>query len=184
LIPLLLIQLSNFAHVTSLLVFSCGIFCQAWAPRNFKYAKYSTILSVVACAAIFVVYAVGGSGNSGLSILFMLIFFMSITSGASIFGFLISKGARRVGAISYGIYILQGIPLWIIFSNSSIKNWSMMSSVHYWIICAASVAILLFFAFLGHFLIEKPFIGFGKKLGSGSPEHKLDGLKVSRFSSK
>lgn len=96
-----------------------------------------------------------------LSIAFALVVF-----GADCFGLFNATAAKRLGDISYGIYLLQGPLLLVVFRPlSALTNAQNFPLIH-WSIAAFTSVCLLVVATLVHVYIERPAIGLGKVLSN------------------
>lgn len=113
-------------------------------------------------------------------IVLMAIVFYFICSGASFFGILQLRGAERLGHISYGIYLLQGIPMNLFFSSHSRTQWAIRSPANYWLSLLVCAFLLCLVASITHILIEKPFISLGKKLGRGKSQRGPSSIPSTR----
>lgn len=91
-------------------------------------------------------------------------FFLIVASGSSLFGLLKSKSAIRLGAMSYGIYLLQGPVITLIFSNRILGEFSKEGPKNFWISSAVIVILLIILSAITYIFIEKPSIKFGKNL--------------------
>jgi peptidoglycan/LPS O-acetylase OafA/YrhL len=88
--------------------------------------------------------------------------FLLIVSGATLFGLLLTRPARRLGDISYGIYLLQGPVLLLAFSFPALRVASAASPAVHWSLAAIAAAALTAFATLTHSLVERPGIRAGR----------------------
>ncbi|KVJ77107.1 hypothetical protein AWS24_07850 [Enterobacter asburiae] len=89
--------------------------------------------------------------------IFLCVMFFSVVSGANLFGLLITKAAIRLGAISYSLYLTQGLILFPVIIHLQTKN-KLELNIHTFIILALSyLAICILSSFTYHF-IERPFI--------------------------
>jgi len=109
--------------------------------------------------------------------------FYLVCSGASLFGLLHLKSATRLGHISYGIYLIQGIPMTLLYWNPSFKAWAIRSAAHYWLSLLICATILCLVATIAHMWIERPFIAIGKRLGR-SDGADLNDIKTPSTSSR
>jgi peptidoglycan/LPS O-acetylase OafA/YrhL len=114
-------------------------------------------IAVVAIAATGFdrVYAVGPELLLGAG-------FLLIVSGATLFGLLLTRPARRLADISYGIYLLQGPVLLLAFSFPAMGAASVTSPAVHWSLVAIAAAALTAFATLMHALVERPDIQAGR----------------------
>ena len=88
--------------------------------------------------------------------------FLLIVSGATLFGLLLTRPARRLGDISYGIYLLQGPVLLLAFSFPALRVASAASPAVHWSLAVIAAAALTAFATLTHSLVERPGIQAGR----------------------
>jgi peptidoglycan/LPS O-acetylase OafA/YrhL len=88
--------------------------------------------------------------------------FLLIVSGTTLFGLLLTRPARRLGDISYGIYLLQGPVLLLAFGLPALGAASEKSPAIHWGLVAIAVAALTGFATLTHGLVERPGIQAGR----------------------
>lgn len=87
-----------------------------------------------------------------------------VSLGCSVFGLLTMKASRRLGEISYGIYLLQGVVLYIFFNNPELQKFALTSNLFYWLVILLAALTLVCIAMLTHVLVEKPGIDLGRKL--------------------
>ena len=90
--------------------------------------------------------------------------FFLIVSGCSIFGILLSRPARRLGDISYGIYLLQGLPQALFFRPAIFKSIAVSSPLGHWTLALFASITLIFVALFTHVAIEIPGIELGKRV--------------------
>jgi peptidoglycan/LPS O-acetylase OafA/YrhL len=98
-------------------------------------------------------------------LLILTFFFSNVASGNSFFGILHLKLSRVMGEISFGIYLLHGIVLFvlmkIIFSDTQSIA---LSEREYWQYILICTPILIFAAYMTFRLIEKPCMAKSKYL--------------------
>jgi peptidoglycan/LPS O-acetylase OafA/YrhL len=88
--------------------------------------------------------------------------FCLIANGCTVFGLLTLRPAYRLGAISYGIYLLQGLALAAFFRPDAMRAYGLSSPLAHWSLVAASLLLLVVGSALAHVLLERPGIAFGK----------------------
>jgi peptidoglycan/LPS O-acetylase OafA/YrhL len=119
-------------------------------------------LSAVAIGAA-ALAVIGFDGMYGVAPELLLgVGFLLIVSGATLFGLLLTRPARRLGDISYGIYLLQGPVLLLAFSFPALRVASAASPAVHWSLAAIAAAALTAFATLTHSLVERPGIQAGR----------------------
>lgn len=134
--------------------FFAGMLCSELKERiNFNQKIANTILA----SGIFITVLVQPTLYGPPEKIFLCVIFFSIISGANLFGALINKAAIRLGAISYSLYLTQGLiifPMVIYFKNGSkleLNTGTFIAfTVSYLLICALSS--------LTYHFIERPFI--------------------------
>lgn len=92
--------------------------------------------------------------------------FLLIVSGTTVFGLLLTRPARRLGDVSYGVYLLQGPVLLLAFSLPGLKAASVASPAVHWGLVAVAAAALTVFATLTHSLVERPGIQAGRRVAA------------------
>lgn len=101
-----------------------------------------------------------------ISTILLAIIFFGVISGCSIFGLLTLPASQRMGEVSYGIYLLQGIIFYWVYSMPSICHYALRSSIQFWCVMMLICILILFLAIFAHIIFEKPGIKFGYKLSS------------------
>lgn len=120
--------------------------------------------SVMAIALLTLLFSRFDTAYTAVPVLLLGTIFFLITSGCTLFGLLQTRAARRLGEISYGIYILQGLVLYAIFSFSPVQRFALSSTLHYWLAIAIAALGLVTFALFAHIALELPGIKTGKNL--------------------
>ena len=89
--------------------------------------------------------------------LFLCAIFFSVVSGANLFGFLITKAAIRLGAISYSLYLTQGLILFPLILHFKTNNEPELN-VHTFVILVLCYAEICLLSSITYHFIERPFI--------------------------
>jgi peptidoglycan/LPS O-acetylase OafA/YrhL len=134
----------------------------------------SVIVGILICA---VFIAFNSSHNVGATVLLGGAFYL-ISSGCSFFGILTSRPARRLGDVSYGIYLLQGLVLTIVFSIDRARDIALRSALGHWSIALVCAILLLAVATATHVGIERSGIEIGKRLGRALRRDEGNGVFV------
>jgi peptidoglycan/LPS O-acetylase OafA/YrhL len=92
--------------------------------------------------------------------------FLLIESGANLFGLLSTYPARRLGNISYGIYLLQGAVFAGASSFNFIRAFDLGSPLGHWTVSLLEAIALVVLATITHRFIERPGIDLGRRLVS------------------
>jgi peptidoglycan/LPS O-acetylase OafA/YrhL len=169
---LLAIALRDPAHpsvyLTSATLFLVGMLSAALEshklmPRLPDFVSSGLVL-LLAC-----VFAISGLPVNAAGAIVILggIFFL-IVCGANIFGLLLMRPVRRIGNISYGIYLLQGLVLAIFFAFPLTRNSALASPLEHWAAVLMCAVWLVVFATVMHAVVERPGIEAGRRIGAAT----------------
>lgn len=126
-----------------------------------KQKKY-TILAILLLALS--VYFFNG-GRKPIQIVISSVVFLIIASGNSFFGILSSTFSRKFGQITYSLYLLHGILLFIIFNFViGLDRAKSLTDSEFWIIIAVSVLPLILICQLTFKYIEAPLMSYSKRI--------------------
>lgn len=101
-----------------------------------------------------------------LPVLILGVGFLLIVLGANPFGLLSSRPARRLGNISYGVYLLQGPVLAVAFASHRIRGIELGSPAGHFAVSTVAAIVLVVLATVAHRFIEKPGVELGHWLFS------------------
>ena len=90
--------------------------------------------------------------------------FFLVASGNSVFGLLTSRSAVRLGEISYGIYLLQGLILAAVFRPTPLRALALGSPIWHGALLLLSAILLVIVAALAHLAVERRGIRLGQAL--------------------
>jgi peptidoglycan/LPS O-acetylase OafA/YrhL len=122
------------------------------------------VASMLVLALIGAAFASCDTAYAALPILLMGPAFYLIASGCTLFGLLTCRPARRLGEISYGIYLLQGLVLAVVLRPAPLRAIAVASPLGHWsLVCLASI-LLVVVATVAHHCIERPGIALGKRV--------------------
>ena len=153
----------------------------AFATKPLKMPQWAISTGVVGCLAL-VVLLFDGVYNT-LPVLILGVAFALVVFDATLFGLLVTKPAKRLGDISYGIYLLQGPVLFLVFAPPSNSVACGKSAWVHWAVVMAAVLVLIMLATTTHVLIERPGIQAGQWVlariaFSASSKRRIDGLGI------
>ncbi len=121
--------------------------------------KYYSILTLIALL-FSLLYA---HAYSLIQVVSVSIFFASIALGNTMFGFFESKASILLGEISYSIYLLHGLILYILFSVLNIFDLTKISLLQYEYFMPIIAILLILISTITHIAIELPGIKYGKR---------------------
>ncbi|MBM1022238.1 acyltransferase [Enterobacter sp. A11] len=134
--------------------FIAGMLCSEIKDRIVISKKSAnTIFTTIIFIIILVQPTLYGSPEK----IFLCTLFFAVISGADFFGLLITKAAIRLGAISYSLYLTQGLVLFPIILHFQENNKPELNIRTFLILILSYVVICLFSSLTYHF-IERPFI--------------------------
>jgi peptidoglycan/LPS O-acetylase OafA/YrhL len=141
-----------------LLAFGGGILA-AFLIRSKSFCQFAvkrvSSFIAIACMAIVVNLYPSAYGNSPLFLLACT--FAIFAGGNNLFGLLTSAAARTLGEITYSIYMLHGIALFIMFNFIiGIPQAQSLSPIGYWCLVMSILPILIVLCFLSFRSIERP----------------------------
>lgn len=135
------------------------------------------VWSAVAAGLIVAVLALFQTAYAALPICILGAAFFLIANGASLFGLLVSRPARRLGDVSFGIYLLQGLVLAGAFAAPQVRSFALSSALGHWFVVGCSGLVLISVATVTHAVIERPGIDAGHRLlarlGRKSTAHQI-----------
>lgn len=146
------------------MLFLIGMAVASLLHENMKLRMSHKLSSAMALACLVVVFATSRSGYGTFTAMLLALFFYLVCSGASVFGLLTTMPARRLGNISYSLYLMQGLVLTLVFAIGPIRDFAMASPLNYWAIGIACAGVLVLAAALGYAFVERPGIALGKRL--------------------
>jgi peptidoglycan/LPS O-acetylase OafA/YrhL len=161
-------------------LFVCGMAVASLLHENMRLRMSHNLSSTIALACLAIVFATSYSGYGTITAMLLALFFYLVCSGTSVFGLLTTAPARRLGNISYSLYLMQGLVLTLVFAIAPIRDFAMASPQQYWAIGIVCACVLLLGAALGYAFIERPGIALGKRLVrrrtavAGAPQHLAD----------
>ncbi len=128
---------------------------------QFKY-----LAAIAACSLLFMQYAFNVA-----AILSTITLFAAIVGGASVFGILKSRAAIWLGDVSYGIYLIHGMVLWVTLANlRTMLDLNQIDLFLYFPIVILVSGVIVTLASLSYIKIEKPamafFTGKGRRAGN------------------
>ena len=159
-------------------LFSIGMLCASLEKNGWTLrlpAALSSALVVLLAAGAFVI---GPGANAAAPMLLLGVAFYLVVLGSNVFGLLTSRPARRLGDISYGIYLLQGLVLDVVFSAGSARSLALGSAWQHWLMVMLCALLLVGVAALAHVWVERPGIRAGRSVARLMPGRKRVDLSV------
>lgn len=149
---------ANGAAPYFMCVFASGI-AAAIAVRQAAFVRFATTrhASMLALAGIAVVVARFPTAYGYPQLVLLTIPFCLIAGGADLFGALRARASHALGELSYGVYLLHGMVLFVTFNYVlGVERVRAMSALTYWATFCAVVPVLLLIATLAFRTVELP----------------------------
>jgi peptidoglycan/LPS O-acetylase OafA/YrhL len=144
-------------------LFLQGMLCASLRAKGLTLRMPEWASSVLVTALGIFVFSAFDTTYRAVPVLLLGIIFYLIICGSSVFGLLLTRPARRLGDISYGIYLLQGLVLYFIFSIGPVRAFALVSPARHWSVICVCALLLTACAALTHRWIELPGIRLGKR---------------------
>ena len=168
-ISLIYIAMSKHTLVTagpveSVAMFAAGMICAGINTYERPRRPSSVMGSCCGLAAMIALFLMFNNALGVAQIMLITVTFYLISSGTDAFGILTSRPARRLGNISFGIYLLQGLVLAASAYFPSIKQFALSSPTAHWTVIGADAVILTLLSTLAHAFVERPGIELGRRM--------------------
>lgn len=157
---------SGLTYAEPIALFSIGMTCAALAENGRIVRLSANAASLLASIMVILAFAAAPFIHSAGEILLLGGAFYLVTCGCSFFGLLTCRPARRLGDISYGIYLLQNLVFSGVFSIGWARRIALASPLGHWSMLLLSAVLLILIATLAHVWIERPGIELGKQIGA------------------
>lgn len=144
-------------------LFLSGMSVASLLHENLRLRLSNPVSSTAALACLMVIFAISRSGYGTFTGVLLAVFFYLVCSGTSVFGLLTTAAARRLGNVSYSLYLMQGLVLTTVLAIAPVRTFAMASPQRYWAIGIICACVLLLCAALGYLGVERPGIAFGKR---------------------
>jgi peptidoglycan/LPS O-acetylase OafA/YrhL len=155
----------NRLNPSTAAAFLGGILAVYWTrePRLRKLAQ-GKIAASGALACFCGVFFLLRDSYHALPLILLTIFFIVVASGNTLFGILSMRAALWMGEISYSIYLLHGIILWIVLQNVAPSLPVLHRSPQAFALTTFALAtVVILVSSVSLLLIERPFIALGKQ---------------------
>ena len=159
------------AEAVFVLLFGIGMACASARARGYKLRAPQAVSSAVALGLVAGCLALGPSAYSVLhpsahtasaALLLGGAFYLVAVAESTLFGALVCRAAVRLGEVSYGIYLLQGLILALVLRTDVARTAAATSPALYWLLVLGALLLLLACALFAHVAIERPGILLGR----------------------
>jgi peptidoglycan/LPS O-acetylase OafA/YrhL len=156
--------LSAITDWTLFTLFALGMVCASLEFEKALLKLPPAALSSIGIAILILIFWTCSTAyQPGVALLVGVAFYL-LVCGASLFGLLNAKPSVRLGDISYGIYLLQGLALYFAFAIGPVRRFALMSDAGYWVVVFGTLTLLVAVALVVHVFIERPGVQLGKSV--------------------
>ena len=145
-------------------LFFSGMVCASVQRTQLPPYLRGSIGSAIAVLCVALAMSCFDDDYSAGAILLIGLAVYLVSVGCTVWGVLTSRYARRLGNISYGVYLLHGIIYTIIYSIAPVRAFAATSPLCFWIMTMVSVGLVTVVALAAHVLVERPGINLGHRL--------------------
>lgn len=164
--------------------FLCGMLASSIMRTRPALKGDGAIRSIIACALIVAAFRVPDIIYSPVGTLLLGGFFMMIVSGTSIFGVLQTRGAHRLGNMSYSVYLLHSLVITMVMTRPAIVSYALGNNSAFWITCAFMYVTTVAMSVATFSAIERVGISIGKaaitRLNRASDVHPGTGVTTGQ----
>jgi peptidoglycan/LPS O-acetylase OafA/YrhL len=161
-------------------LFLCGMGVASLLHAGARAHLSDRLASTLAIGSLTLVFLLARGAYGGANALLLAVFFYLACSGATLFGLLTSTAARRLGNISYSIYLLQGLVLTAVFAVEPIRLAALASVPVYWLVGGLCALLLLVGASLAYVYVEQPGMRLGSRCAGASVRPGLRSFPAPR----
>ncbi|MFW8689562.1 MULTISPECIES: acyltransferase family protein [Mesorhizobium] len=147
-------------------LFAGGMLCATLEANGLLVKWHRHALSAAALAMLVCIFAIYKTAYAPGPMLLCIASFFLVVTGADFFGLLTASRSVRLGEISFGIYLLQGLAFVSIFSIAPLRTFAMDNAAQYWLVILIAMVLLVLMALVAHLVVEKPGVSLGNRLAA------------------
>jgi len=145
-------------------LFFCGMIPASLMHRDRRVLANSKFALAAALVCLWLLFTQFSTAFGIVQLLLIGVFFGVLSVGNTFLKALEAKPVRRLGEISYSIYLTHGLVLMAVFSTDAIRNYALASHTRYWLIIALCGLLVVAVATLSYLFIERPGIRLGRRV--------------------
>ncbi|GGB43865.1 acyltransferase [Sphingomonas metalli] len=163
-LALLLRPLSLFTLISYLPMFGVGMIAYEVAARPALAQRLRGSSASLVAMTCLVLGAVVFGGSLRLAC--HALFFVCVACGNSLWKLLQTSSARALGELSYGVYLMHGLVLSILFVDVAAYLSAIPAAMMLIVVLPAAVALAILLTLATFLMIERPFIALGKRFAT------------------
>lgn len=120
--------------------------------------------SIFALVAVSIALNIRGEAFTDTRMILLGAFFFFIASGSSLFSALLISGARRLGNVSYSIYLLHGIVIVSLAQFPRYRANMIFSGARFWLVALLTYGLVIMLSIATYHVIERRGIAIGRRV--------------------
>lgn len=144
-------------------LFLVGMLCASLHHLNLTFRVGDKGGSTL-CLVLLPIAFIAPAPFTWLPVIILGLVFSLIAQGVTVFGILTTRPMRRLGDVSYGIYLLQGLALAAVFRPSTFRNLAVASEMNLWLLTLGAGVLLLILVTTTHVFVERPGVDLGRSI--------------------
>ena len=152
------------AHALYASLFLCGMIAASLRHAGIQMCLEGRLGLAIAIFSLGILFAGFHTAKGIVQVVLIGIVFHVLSSGNTVLGILGIKPVRRLGEMSYSVYLLHGLVLSGVFAIVPIKAFALQSNGRYWLTIALCGFLVILVACLGCLLVERPGMQLGRKV--------------------
>ena len=153
------------AEAVFVLLFGIGMACASARAKGYTLRTPQAVSSAAALGLVAGCMASGPAAYGVLdpsahtapaALLLGGAFYLVAVTESTLFGALVCRAAVRLGEVSYGIHLLQGLALAVVLRTDVARAAAATSPALYWLLVLGGLLLLLACALLAHVAVERP----------------------------
>jgi peptidoglycan/LPS O-acetylase OafA/YrhL len=160
--------------------FLCGISAALIYNTHFGRSVITSRPFRVAAICCLPVLAIYPLGSILPDLLATFVIFLSVVGGGSLWGLLKTRPAIWLGDISYGIYLIHGLTLWLSYYFLSRANLlGELDSIVFLLFLPIAGTVVLALSSLSYRIVELPMIRLGREMGRKKVQGGVEAVAMS-----
>lgn len=143
-----------------ILCFLLGMTCFELSKRISLPKWASEIILILSCLGLIYFRPSIFDGSASIPAAFIV---FAVTQKASLFGILNNNGIKRLGDISYSIYLIQGLVMYPVFRTLA-SHYDMLNQTVHTLASIVCFFVIIFISTITYTYIERPCYRLGKKI--------------------
>lgn len=157
-------------HALYASLFLCGMISASLRHAGFRRNLNGKLGLTIGIASLGLLFTAFYTAKGIAQVVLIGIVFSVLSSGNSVLGILDTKPVRRLGEISYSVYLLHGLVLSGVFAIGPVRTFALQSNGRFWLTVALCGVLVIVVACLGYLLVERPGMVLGRKVAVKTKE--------------